>query len=72
MKTVILAVIFGLIVLFVRSWLKLLQPTDSATKNQAKVGTMVPCARCGLHVPLEESVTDKDGRRFCSAEHAEN
>jgi len=72
MKTLILAAIFGLIVLFVRSWLRLLQPTDSATKTQAKVSTMVPCSRCGLHVPLEESVEGKDGGRYCCRKHAEN
>lgn len=30
--------------------------------------SMVPCAHCGVHVPLSESVTDGT-RHYCSAAH---
>jgi uncharacterized protein len=29
---------------------------------------MVPCARCGVHLPRSESITTQ-GRTYCSAEH---
>ena len=30
---------------------------------------MVRCARCGLHLPVDEALTDGTGRPFCCAEH---
>lgn len=30
---------------------------------------MVPCARCGTHLPRSDAV-DRDGRLYCSEEHA--
>lgn len=70
MRTLVLAVLFGLLVLFIRSWLRLLKPDKAAQKKDA-VQAMVACAQCGLHVPLEESVIGKDGKRYCCREHAD-
>jgi uncharacterized protein len=30
---------------------------------------VVACSRCGVHVPISESV-ELDGRRYCCSEHA--
>jgi uncharacterized protein len=32
---------------------------------------MQACAHCGVHLPASESVSDADGRPFCSAAHRE-
>ncbi len=31
--------------------------------------TMVPCARCGIHLPSSEALVDDAGRPFCSEAH---
>lgn len=40
-----------------------------ATPPSAKADDMVRCERCGVHVPVSESVL-KDGKRYCCAAHA--
>jgi len=40
-----------------------------AKREKPAVENMVPCHRCGLHVPEKEAVT-RDGKRYCSEEHA--
>lgn len=30
---------------------------------------MVACARCGLHLPQADAVTDGENQYYCSAEH---
>jgi uncharacterized protein len=36
--------------------------------SPADAENMVPCARCGVHLPRSESVTTQ-GRFYCSPEH---
>jgi uncharacterized protein len=35
----------------------------------AKPEAMVDCARCGLHLPASEALSDAAGQRYCCAEH---
>ena len=37
--------------------------------RDTKVEQMVKCAYCGLHVPVNESVSDQEGHRYCDEEH---
>lgn len=41
----------------------------SAPERPARVGKMVRCAHCGLHLPSDEALTDAAGRHYCCAEH---
>ena len=34
-----------------------------------RVETMLPCTRCGMHVPHSEAVLNSAGLAFCSEEH---
>ncbi|OOZ43011.1 PP0621 family protein [Solemya elarraichensis gill symbiont] len=70
MKILILAAIFGLAVLFIRSWLRLLQFKTPEQPGKEKKAQMVACEKCGLHVPLEMSF-EVDGKYYCCREHAE-
>lgn len=46
------------------------RPTPGRTPADSARGmTMVSCARCGLHLPLAESLEGEGGRRYCGAEH---
>jgi uncharacterized protein len=41
---------------------------DQRAHDPALAEAMVPCARCGLHVPASEALTDGQ-RVYCSADH---
>lgn len=61
---------FALLVVVV--YLLLKRPGRSGAPPRQRPGgsaeEMVACARCGLNVPVGESV-EKDGRRYCCQEH---
>jgi len=38
-------------------------------RSETRAESMVACARCGLHLPLSESL-EAGGRRYCCREHA--
>lgn len=42
---------------------------STPTANQ-QPELMLPCARCGVHVPASEAVLGKQGMHYCCAEHA--
>jgi uncharacterized protein len=47
-------------------------PQDHAAGGASAVtplDTMVACAHCGVHLPQSETVSDTQGRRFCSPAH---
>jgi uncharacterized protein len=44
------------------------KPVAPPRKPAGLPQTMVPCAQCGLHLPLQDSVKGSQGR-YCSALH---
>jgi uncharacterized protein len=43
---------------------------DDARAMPSREGEpMVPCAQCGIHIPVSESVVDAEGTAYCSDEH---
>lgn len=41
----------------------------SRDARPADAAAMVACAHCGVHLPSDDAVTDREGRRFCSDAH---
>ena len=69
MRAVALLAVFALLVLFIRSWLRLksLKPPAGESKS-ADSEAMVRCAQCGVHVP--EKIALKSGEKYyCCDEH---
>jgi uncharacterized protein len=48
---------------------RLRKDRQSAPKRRARVGKMVRCAHCGLHLPSDEALSDAQGHHYCCAEH---
>ncbi len=72
LRIVVLLFAVWLLSLIVRSALRRMRAAgerERAARARAQVTQMVPCARCGVHVPLTQAVT-RDGRHYCSSEHA--
>jgi uncharacterized protein len=42
---------------------------DSRQNTSGKTEAMLQCARCGVHIPASEALTDEAGLVFCSEEH---
>jgi uncharacterized protein len=63
------------IAILVVAWLKKTSKVKVADKAAAEGRTseggerMICCARCGVFVPVSESVTGFAGQAFCSEEH---
>jgi uncharacterized protein len=38
-------------------------------REAAASGTLVACAHCGVFIPLNDTVQDAAGHRYCSAAH---
>lgn len=68
MKTLFLIISIVLVVWIVRFMLS--QNKQVTTKKQKSVEKIVPCAYCGLHVPIDEAVI-ADQKSYCCADHAE-
>lgn len=50
-------------------WAQTLQPgskPSSAPRGQAIIETLVPCERCGVHVPQGQTQTLAEGRYRCT------
>jgi uncharacterized protein len=45
------------------------QPGPRAKEQLGSPEAMLPCVRCGLHVPASEAVRHAPGIAFCSEEH---
>ena len=46
------------------------EPVDPEMMNAAKQPVaMVPCARCGVHVPGSDALANEAGELFCSEAH---
>jgi uncharacterized protein len=41
---------------------------QGSSSGQPPAESMVSCARCGLYLPIRESL-ERDGRRYCCQEH---
>jgi uncharacterized protein len=74
LKIIVLLFAVWLLSLIVRSSLRRIQ-RDVEGKNAPRrqstqvAQQMVPCARCGVHVPRADAVV-RDGKEYCSPEHA--
>jgi uncharacterized protein len=42
---------------------------DAAKFSAGEGEPMVPCAHCGVHIPVSESVVGPEGSAYCSEEH---
>lgn len=71
MKVLLWLVIAILVVVWLKKSSKLKVSGQAAAESHASEGgeRMIPCARCGVHVPASESVTNFAGQTFCSEEH---
>jgi uncharacterized protein len=45
------------------------QRAHSGSRGEPIVESMQQCARCGMHFPASEAISDRDGKVFCSQEH---
>jgi uncharacterized protein len=73
---ILLWLAIGMVVVF---WLlpskKTLKAHDPSQHNTPGASTsggaesMVPCAHCGVHIPVSEAVVGPSGAAFCSDEH---
>lgn len=66
-RILIIAVAVWLAILLLRRALR--TEVSRAPRTRGDVPRMLPCTRCGVHVPESEAVT-VDGRTYCSKEHA--
>jgi uncharacterized protein len=39
------------------------------SSGEPTIETMQQCARCGMHIPASEAITDGSGTVFCCQEH---
>jgi uncharacterized protein len=74
LKIIVLLFAVWLLSLIVRSSLRRMhrdaERQNSPRRQQDQVTQkVVPCARCGVHVPRAEAVVH-DGKEYCSPEHA--
>ena len=49
-------------------WVSKKRSSQEEQSRDPKIETMVKCAYCGLHIPLNESVSDQ-GQHYCDEEH---
>ncbi|MDP1709046.1 MAG: PP0621 family protein [Gammaproteobacteria bacterium] len=64
LRLIFIALVVWVLVALVRSYLR----RAAAPKQPQRIGTIVRCAKCGLHVPQGEALL-KDERYYCSASH---
>lgn len=68
LRLIFIALIVWLLVKVVRGYLNR-NPGKMTSRNpSARIGTMVRCAQCGLHVPESEALKRGD-HYYCSAQH---
>ncbi|MFA6014198.1 MAG: PP0621 family protein [Gallionellaceae bacterium] len=63
-RLILLVVVFIVIYVLIRAFLKKSETTDSTKASE----DMVRCAHCDMHLPKSESI-ESDGKYFCSEEH---
>ena len=74
LKIIVLLFAVWLLSLIVRSSLRRMQRdaegrSSPRRKQEPVTQQMVPCARCGVHVPRAQAVV-RNGKEYCSPEHA--
>ena len=70
MRFVVLIILVVAAVWLIRRALRASARNDAPkTKQPSKVGELVSCARCGVHLPRAEARASA-GRLFCGEEHA--
>jgi uncharacterized protein len=45
------------------------EQAGSAAGSATRADRIVPCAHCGVHLPLKEALCDIGGRTYCSEGH---
>ncbi len=68
LRLVILIILAWVAYRFVRRLLNA-DTESSPTENLEKI-EMVPCEKCGVHIPKQEALM-RDGKAYCSAAHLE-
>ena len=67
-RLIALAALFWLLYRLILTVLSKMQRPTVEQERPAKGGTMVRCARCGVHVPQSEAL-EQAGHYYCSREH---
>lgn len=44
-------------------------PASPPASPNGKPAAMIPCAHCGVHLPLDEALVDAGAERYCSEAH---
>jgi uncharacterized protein len=72
MKFILLLLVVGVVIWMINSRGRKPLPPASGLRPDRRTATpdaMLACARCGVHVPQAEAVTDSAGRPYCGAAH---
>lgn len=64
LRLIFIALVVWVVIALVRNYMRRAVPP----KQPARIGTIVRCAKCGLHIPAGEALV-KDERYYCSAAH---
>jgi uncharacterized protein len=59
---------FVVVAIAIYWWLRRGRMPPKKQAGETRAETMVQCAYCGLHIPVNESVADQ-GRYYCDEEH---
>lgn len=63
-----IALFFWIVIVLVRNYFKRAARVRQQPGQPTRIGTMVRCELCGLHVPESEAVK-KNGQYYCSLQH---
>lgn len=64
LRLIFIALAVWVLIALIRSYMR----RAAAPKKPQRIGTIVRCTKCGLHVPQSEALV-KDERYYCSASH---
>ena len=68
LRIVLIAIAVWIIISMIRRWREQKADERMAERETPRVGTMVQCQYCGMHVPEQEAVRDGDAT-YCTVEH---
>jgi uncharacterized protein len=74
MKFILLMVVVGVVLWMISSRSRkggppVSPPVSPPARKPAVPSPMLACARCGMHVPQAEALTDSAGLPYCSVPH---
>lgn len=64
LRLIFIALAVWVLIALIRSYMR----RTGAPRQPQRIGTIVRCAKCGLHVPQSEALL-QDERYYCSAAH---